>query len=314
VNAVVDIVVPIFGIGLLGYFAGRQGWFSDHASEGLARFVFDWAVPIMLVRVFATTALPEHFPWKLLVAFYVPAYCLYALGIYVARKFFAQPRPEQVITGFSCAFGNSVLLGLPLTLFTFDEAGTIPFFILLSVHGLSYFTVTTVLLESTRSSSRSPGKLVAETGKGMIRNPIILGLATGLVLNQLHVSLPGPLDKIASYMQLAVMPCALFSLGAALHSYGIAGQLRQSAFIVCVKNILFPLVVWLTAKYLLELPALWAMVATLLAATPSGVNTYLFAQRYQAAPGLASTTVFLSHLVSLVSLTVLIYFFRLSGW
>ena len=43
-----------------------------------------------------------------------------------------------------------MLLGLPLAMLTFDEAGMVPFLILLSVHGLGYLTVTTGLLEYGR--------------------------------------------------------------------------------------------------------------------------------------------------------------------
>ncbi len=311
---VLDIVIPIFGIGVLGYVAARQGWFSANAAEGLARFVFDWAVPIMLLRVFATRALPDSFPWTLLVAFYVPAGLVYLLGMQVARRAFGRTFPEQVVTGFSCAFGNSVLVGLPLTLLTFGEAASVPFFILLSVHGLTYFTVTTMLLEISRNRAGSVPALLLGTAKGLLRNPLILGLVAGLFMNRLHLTLPGPLDTIAGYMQQAVMPCALFSLGAALHSYGFAGRLRQALFVVVVKTVLFPAMVWSVAVYGLALPMSWAMMATLLAATPSGVNTYLFAQRYAAAPRLATTVVFLSHVCSVVTLTVLLYLFARVGW
>ena len=313
-TAVLDIVIPLFGIGLLGYVAARKGWFPANASEGLARFVFDWAVPLMLLRVFATTPLPDDFPWKLLVAFYAPACFVYVLGMTVARKAFARTFPEQIVTGFSCAFGNSVLLGLPLTLLTFGEAASVPFFILLSVHGLSYFTVTTVLLESSRSGTRSLSRLLLGTLKGLLRNPLILGLASGLILNRLHLTLPAPLDTMTGYMQQAVMPCALFSLGAALYSYGFAGRLQQALFVVAVKTILFPALVWLVSVHVFALPTLWAMIATLLAATPSGVNTYLFAQRYEAAPRLATTVVFLSHVFSVITLTALLFLFARIGW
>jgi predicted permease len=301
-------------MGLLGYLAARQGWFSAKAAEGLALFVFDWAVPIMLVRVFASAPLPESFPWELLAAFYLPACFFYALGILVAKRYFARLYLDQIITGFAYTFGNSVLLGLPLILLTFGEVGTVPFFILLSLHGLSFFSVTTILMELGRNRAQSVPTLISGTVKGFIRNPIILGMITGLILNQLQISLPGPLDRIAEYMQMAVMPCALFSLGAALNAYGIVGHLNQSMIAVLVKNVAFPALVWVLSVYILELPTLWAMIATLLAAQPAGVNIYLFAQRYEAAQAFATTTVFLSNVAGIATLTVLLFIFEKIGW
>ena len=51
------------------------------------------------------------------------------------------------------------------------------------------------------------------------------------------------------------------------------------------------------------------MAAVLLAAQPTGVNVYLFAQRYGTAQALASTTIFLSTAFSIFSLPVVLYLF-----
>ncbi len=54
---------------------------------------------------------------------------------------------------------------------------------------------------------------------------------------------------------------------------------------------------------------LWVTAATLLAAMPTGVYSSILANRYQAAPGAASSTVVLSTGVSIVTLTILIGWF-----
>jgi len=304
----------VFGLGLLGYLAARLGWFSDEAAGGLARFVFDFAVPLMLVRVLAQARLPSAFPWPFLASFYVPAAALYALGMLVSGRVFGRDLMGRTMSGFSCSFGNSVLLGLPLAMLTFGQDGMLPYFILLSVHGLGYFTVTTVLLEYARRQDRPLSRLPLSVARGLATNPIILGLGAGVLLNVTGLSLPGPLDRALEYMQLAVTPCALFSLGASLIQCRIAGGLAEPLVLVTIKNVLMPLLVWLTAVPLLGLSAPWSQAAILLAAQPTGVNVYLFAARYAAARDLATTTVFLSTTLSLVSVAVTLYLLQTSGW
>ena len=58
-NAVIDVVVPVFGLGLIGYIAARLGFFSENMAQGLARFVFDYAVPLLLIRMFSAASLPS---------------------------------------------------------------------------------------------------------------------------------------------------------------------------------------------------------------------------------------------------------------
>ena len=306
-ETVIDVAGPVFGLGLLGYLATRLGWFSDEAAGGLARFVFDFAVPLMLVRVFAQTELPDVFPWPLLVSFYGPAAAVYAVGLLVSGRVFGRNMTERTIGGFSCAFGNAVLLALPLALLTFGEGGMVPFLILLAVHGLGYFTVTTALLEYGRRQDRPLNRLPLEIGRGLATNPIILGLVVGVAMNRLGLSLPGLVDRTLEYMQGAVTPCALFSLGASLTRCRIAGGLAEPLFAVAAKNVLMPVLVWSLAVHVFGLPSAWSQAAILLAAMPTGVNVYLFAARYAAAKDLATTTVFLSTTFSLLSVSVVLY-------
>ena len=301
----------MFGLGLLGYLAARLGWFSDEAAGGLARFVFDFAVPLMLVRVFVHAELPSTFPWPLLVSFYLPAAVLYAVGILVSGYVFGRDLMGRTIGGFSCSFGNAVLLGLPLALLTLDEAGMVPFLILLSVHGLGYLTVTTGLLEYGRQEGRSWSRLPLAVARGMVTNPIILGLAVGVTMNQTGLTLSGPVDRTLEYMQAAVTPCALFSLGASLTRCRIAGGLAEPVFAVAVKNVLMPLTVWTLAIHVFDLPTPWSRAAILLAAQPTGVNVYLFAVRYAVAKELATTTVFLATSFSLISLSLVLYLLQM---
>lgn len=297
----------MFGLALMGYVAARVGWFSDEAAGGLARFVFDFAVPLLLVRVFAHAELPGAVPWPLLVSFYLPAAALYGLGMLVSGRLFRRGLGEQTMTGFSSSFGNSVLLGLPLALMTFDQDGMIPYFILLSVHGLVYFTVSTALLEYARQRDRPSSSLPAGVARGLVTNPIMLGLVAGVTLNLTGLTLPGPIDRTLEHMQLAVTPCALFSLGASLTRCRISGRLQEPLLVVAAKNLLMPALVWLVAGPLLGLPASWSQAALLLAAQPTGINVYLFAVRYGTARELTTTTVFLSTAASLVSVTAVLY-------
>ncbi len=307
-NAVVDIAIPVFGLGLLGFLATRIGWFSEQAAGGLATFVFDFAIPFMLLRVLSSTDLPSEVPWGLMLTFYLPAFFVFVTGLVLANTLFARDYLTSVVAGFGSAFGNSMLLGLPLVLLSFGEEGAVPLFILLSVHGLSLFTFATILFELGLQKDGPGGmRVLANVAKGLATNPIVWGLAGGVTMNLLELRMPSTLDRILEYLQQAVIPCSLFSQGASLSRYGVAGQVHLSLSVVTLKNFLFPGLVWLLGTFVFGLSTLWTMVAVMLAAQPSGVNTYLFANRYHAGTALATSTIFLSTVVALGSLSGLLY-------
>jgi len=309
-DSVAQIVAPVFSLALLGYVAARLGWFPAAAAEGLARFVFDFAVPLMLVRVLGQAQLPEVLPWRPLASFYLPAALAYGVGTLVSRRLFGRDFMSSVIAGFCSSFGNSVLLGLPLAILTFGEDGMLPFLLLISIHGLSYFTLTTALLEYGRHHGGSKRRLALGVLKGLATNPIVLGLAAGVVLNLTHLALPDTLDRILAYMQQAVTPCALFSLGASLSRGRVAGGLAESLFAGFVKLFLMPAAAGALAGLVFGLATPWVTAVTLLAAQPTGVNAWLFAERYATGRELATTAVLVSTAVSLVTLPALLLLFE----
>ena len=220
-SVVIEIITPVLILTMLGFGAVKLGLFPKQAADGLAKFVFDFAVPILLIRTFATTDLPEHFPWQLFLSFYLPAALIYFIGFIVGRYVFKQNYMDQILNGFSWSFGNNVLIGLPVVILTFGEKGTLPFLILLSIHGLLYFTFSSIFLEIGRQSGTRFS--LREMLKGLITNPVIFGISVGLTLNFLNIPIPTFIDVVASHMQAAVTPCALFSLGVALTNYGVFG-------------------------------------------------------------------------------------------
>lgn len=310
---VLNVIGPVFGIVVMGYAVTKVGWFSQSAADGLARFVFDFAIPIFLFRTLATNPLPDTFPLDLFASYYIGCYGAYAVGVVAGRVFFGRDWMGAVLTGLACSFGNTILLGVPLVLRAFGDDGAVPMFLILSVHGLTLFTATTVFMEISNKGDASFAALPAKVLRNMATNPIILGLAGGLIANLTGFTLPGVIDDVGRLMQAAASPCALFALGATVARFGFAGRLTQTGVVMVIKMAAMPAVVWVLATEVFGVEPLWAMVATLMAAQPSGANVYLFASRYDTAKAIASSTVFLSTAASVFTISVLLYSFGLTG-
>jgi predicted permease len=63
----------------------------------------------------------------------------------------------------------------------------------------------------------------------------------------------------------------------------------------------------LLATLVFEMPPVWAGVAVLFASCPSGINAYLFAERYGEGVALASSTVTLSTMLALGTTLLWLY-------
>ncbi len=300
------VVAPVFGIAALGFLAARLGIMKPAGVEGMVGFVFNFAIPVLLLRSMAGLEIPEDIPWSFLVAFYSGSVTVWAMGIAAARLAFDRRLDQGAIFGMGAAFSNTVMMGIPVVLTAFGPDATLPLFLIISFHSALFMPLTAGLIQWSRGRGVSWGEQVREVVRALAQNPIVLGLAAGTVLNLTGFALPAPVDRTLELLGTAAVPCALFAMGAAVAAYPLTGDLHPAAALAVLKLLVHPLVVWGVGRWLLHLDGLWLSVAVVMAAMPSGINVYLFGARYEAAAGVAARTVLLTSLLSVATLSTLL--------
>jgi predicted permease len=290
-----------------GYAATFTRVFGRDAANALAAFVFYFAIPVMMFRNMATTELPETIAWGYLGSYFLGVAVVFGIGMTTARLAFGGSFERQALIGFGSAFGNSVLLGIPLVLTSFGEQASLPLFLLLAFHSTVLFTAITVILEAGRGGGEALRAVPLRALKGLLANPIIWGMAGGIGFSLLGLRLPGAIERFAVLLAGAAVPCALFSVGASLRAYRLVGALQPALLMVALKLVLQPLAVWLLAVWVFDVPPLWAKVVVLMAALPVGVNVYVFATRYDAGQAESAAAILLSNILSVVSLPLILF-------
>lgn len=301
-----DAVLPVFGLVVVGYAAVRLRWLADDAVRGLSLFVFNFALPAMLFRTLARTQLPEQMEWAFLLSFYGAALIVFGFGMTVARRGFGRPLEGQGLAGLTASYSNTVLLGIPIVLAAFGEDAAVPLFLIVATQNLVLFPPATAMIEAGLGGERTLRGLLVPTLTAMARNPIVVGLTTGLVFNLLNLGIPGPVDSVVAALGAAAIPTATFALGATLARYRISGAFGEASMLIAGKLLLQPLIVWLLATLVFDLEPLWTSVAVLMAGLPTGINAYLFAERYDHGVATSATAVVVSTGLSVGTLSILI--------
>lgn len=303
---VIDVILPVFGVIAVGFAAAKLGWFDRSATRGLSLFVFNFSVPLLLLRSLAATPLPSEIQWGFLISYYAGAFIVFGLNMVIAGRGFGRRLDEQAIFGLSAAFSNTVLLGIPLVLTTYGDEASLPLFLIIAVHGLIMFPTVTLIIEGSRGRGVGTFSILRATLLGLVRNPIIWGLLAGLLFNQMNWTISGAADEITALLARAALPCSLFAMGASLAGFKVAGHVNQAMVGVSLKLVVHPLLVWLLASYVFAIDPMWAGVAVLLAAMPTGINVYLFAQRYGICIGSSATMVLIGSVLSIVTITAVV--------
>lgn len=307
-----SLVLPIFGVIGLGYLAVRARLMSDAAIDGLDVYVFTFGIPSLLFRNLSLTELPSSLPWGLWISYYGAMLAIWAVGSLIARFVMGRSPADAVILGFGGGQGNVAMLGIPVVLTGFGDEAGVPLFLLLAFHGLILITTATFLLELTRAQTGAPvgaRRILLQGFRASATNPIIIGLGAGLIWGQTGLALPPAIDRTVEMISLSAIPCALFVLGGTLTRYRIRRSIGAASMAVSFKLIVHPALVFALTHYVFALDRLSVAVATVLAGMPTGVYSSILANRYQAAPGAASSAVMMATGLSLVTLTVLLKLF-----
>lgn len=302
---IAEIVLPVFGVMALGYVSVWIGLLSEKAGEGLNDFVFVIAIPVMIVKTLLGAAVPEGSPWGYWLSYFLGVAIVWGFAQIVTWKLYGRSGREAVIMGFSSAQSNIVLMGIPLVLTAYGEAGAVPLFLLIAVHLPILMLAATLMVESAETGITRAA--IFRLAKNLATNPLLIAFAAGLLGRSYGVELGGVPKQFADMISAAAVPCALFAMGMALRKYGVFGDVKLSAFIVAAKLLALPFVVFLLAKYLFALTPVWTGVAVIFASMPVGINSYLLATRYHTGVATVAGAVTLSTVLSLFTVSLWLF-------
>ncbi|MGO4389601.1 AEC family transporter [Microvirga sp. 2YAF29] len=294
------IVLPVFGLIAIGYIARQTGFVSERMGEGLSEFVFSLSVPCLIFRTLVRAEIPEVQPWGYWISYFIGVAVVWIAAMVMGRTFFGLKGVSGVVAGFSAGQANTIFVGVPMILKAYGDAGAVPLFLLIAVHLPVTMTLATVLAEGRQAS---PLIIL----RRLVTHPIVVGILAGSALRPISSHIPAPAWQVLDLIGSAAVPCALISMGIALRRYGLQTGLTLPMIISALKLLVHPLIVLLLATMVFDMPPVWAGVAVLFASCPSGINAYLFAERYNEGVALASSTVMLSTVLALGTTMLWLY-------
>ncbi len=296
--------LPLFLLVLLGYAAMRLSGWPAVVSESLTRVVYSVAIPALLFRLLSQSASYPPVDSRLLIAFFGGCLIVFVIGRIIAWKLFALDGVSQSVFALGGIFSNCVMLGLPVAKVSFGDEAVPSVALVLVFNALTLWTLVTVSVEWARHGSLSI-KGFGRTAKGVLTNPIIIGILSGTFFGLTGVSLPGFVDETLSMVAQSASPMALVALGMGLAEYGVRNGWRISVAVSIVKLIISPLVVWGLA-WLIGLPKMETQVVVVLASMSVGVNVYMMSRQFKALEGPTASSLVLSTMLASVTTPLLL--------
>lgn len=301
------IVAPVFVLVAIGYAAARTNLLSDVAHKGISEFAFNIAMPALLFRTIAVAEVAAAEPLHLWAAYFGAGAVTWVLATLATAFVLRRPAPDGASIAIGSVYGNIVMMGIPLALATFGPEAAAPMALILSVNTpLLWLAGTLHMGWADREAGTPVGSLAASLALDLIRNPIIVAIIAGGLWRFSGIGINTVVDKVLMLLAQAGVPCALVALGASLTRFQIKGQAPTLTIMLALKLLVQPLIAWVLAFKMLNLPPVAAGVVVLFAAMPAGANAYIFAMRYQRVVNSTSGAVALGTVLAALTAAVLV--------
>ena len=266
---------------------------------GLNRLLLYVIIPAFLAHYLATSSVPIGAAWDTAWFTAVQFLVLAAVGWAIARACGLRDGMPAVI-GLAMALSNSGNFGLPLAELAFGSDMVLHQAVIVSTQSIFVFTLGFVMILGAAGWRQGL--------RGLI-NPIFPAVIIGLTLNAFEVELPTLVGLPLEMLGRLYTPLALFTLGAQLTTIRTEGLGRPLALTAGLKLLLAPLLTWL-ALLPLAIERDIADLLTVTASAPVGVTLAILAAQAGRATGLSAAAVFVTTVISPLSVSLWLLFLR----
>ena len=297
----INAVLPLFFTMAVGYFLRQIHFVDEPLLKKLNKLVFNVFLPLLLFINIYQSDLETSFRLKTILTAVCSVLALFVVLCAVVPLIEKDGRRRGVIVQ-GIFRSNYILFGAPLVFGVFGDQGmgtvsvisafVVPLYNMLSVAALETF---------------SQGQVnVKKILKGIVKNPLIIASALGILCLVASVPLPQAVDKTVSDLGKVATPLGLVSLGGFFKFSDTKRFIKQLVIIVTGRLILCPaafLPIFIKMGFRdVELMALATMMGA-----PIAVSSFIMAQQQGADADLAGQSVAFTTLFSVFTMFLIIF-------
>lgn len=310
-----NATMPVFLVIVIGWVLNRMGFFSDSFLSCANKLIFNVCLPVMIFTDLASTDISQSFDPQLILfsaAITTVAFFLIWLG---ARLFLK----DKGLTGafVQAAYRSSVaVMGFAFMMNIYGTAGMMPMIIIGCVPLYNIYAVIVLTLESPDSRiSTDKGEKLRRAAKGIITNPIILGIIAGCIGSLLNLCdhMPAIITKTLDNLSAIATPLSLIVIGASFEGKKALAKIKPTLACCCIKLVVLPLI-FLTAAVGLGFRNDELLALTIMLGSPTTPSCYIMAVNMKNDGVLTSGVIAATTLLSSVTLTFWIFMIKYMGF
>ncbi len=294
---VVNQVATLFLLILVGFIIRKLGILNRELNKGLSDFLLYVTLPFSIVTSF-------NFPFSKTLLSNAAIILLISIAIHffaiiISKLLYLKyPSATKRVLRAATVFSNCGFMGFPLLASVYGTQGVFYGSFYVFAFNLLIWTAGVVIFTGKRDSATWRQAL----------NPAVIAVVTGLILFVFSLKLPDPVYKTLEMVGSMTTPLSMLIIGSLLVEIRFSEIFSGFAifYVTIIRLIVLPLALAFVLM-LLGVKGIILGVPVLATAMPSAALVVVFAEKNGADALLASRAVFLSTVLSIVTIPAMIF-------
>ena len=304
-----NATIPVFLVIVVGYILKRIGMFNDSFVKCTNKFNFTVTLPVLLFVDLSTTDIIGDFDLSYVLFCAVTTTVVFC-GLWIGARLILKDKSligEFVQAGYR---SSAAILGVAFIQNIYGDSGMAPVMIIGCVPLFNIFAVLALTFEGEKTANGA--EHIKKSIINIIKNPIIIAIALGVIASLIKIDFPEIVDKTLSSFAKMASPLALVTIGAGFEGKKAIAKIKPSIATAMIKLMVLPAIFLpIAVKLGFRDQALVALIIML--GSPTTPSSYIMAKNMGHEGVLTSSVVVMTTLLSSVTLTLWIFVMRYFG-
>lgn len=227
-----NATAPVFLLMLLGLLFRKIGWIDEEFASKMNKFAFMVPLPVLVFEDLATVDFSQV--WN--VKFVLFCFFVTIISITISALISLVWRDKQIQGEFIQASyrSSAAILGIAFIQNIYGTAGMAPLMIIGSVPLYNIMAVVVLSIFKPGQKGLS-GEVIRKTLKGVVTNPIIIGIAAGLLWSALEIPMPRIMEKAVGNIAGMATPMGLMAMGATFDIHKAFAKVKPAVTAAFIK-------------------------------------------------------------------------------
>lgn len=300
-----NATMPVFLMMLIGFLLHKTPLLDDQFAGKLNTFVFTAALPVQLFKNLSEADF--HSVWNGKTVLFCFVVSLISIFLSLGGSFSLKDKSLRAEFTQASYRSSQALLGAALLQNIYGSTGPLALVLIGAVP--LYNVAAVIMLTIMTPGGQLNRKTITKTLKGIVTNPIILGIAVGLVWSLLRLPQPEIFRTTVSGIAATATPLGLIALGASIDLNKIKGCLKPVFACTTFKLVVF-VVLFLPVAVALGFRGELLVAMLIMLGSPTTVSAFSMARSMGHEGTLSSGTVMLTTLLSSFTFTLWLFLLK----